>query len=119
MDRYVWIAPWLLAGALLGCSRNNMVEPGPAPSAATSAPAPPGVVGTAPGAAEIKPDDVPRVTPAEARPKVQAGQALLVCVYPDEEKYQRNKLEGSISLRQFEQKVPSLASDQEIIFYCA
>jgi hypothetical protein len=50
---------------------------------------------------------------------VAAGDALLVCAYDDADRYERNKLEGSIPFSEFTQRVPSLGKDQEIIFFCA
>jgi hypothetical protein len=61
--------------------------------------------------------DIERIGVDEARRKVQAGQALLVCAYDDEEKYNKLKLEGAISLRALEAGRP--AKQQELIFYCA
>jgi hypothetical protein len=60
-----------------------------------------------------------RVTPQEIYPRVQAGQALLVCAYNDEAKYRSMQLEGALSLREIMARLPDLAKDQEIIFYCA
>ena len=60
-----------------------------------------------------------RISPAEAYQKVKAGTALLVCAYPDDETFRKMQLEGAISLKAFESKLPGLKKDQEIIFYCA
>ena len=60
-----------------------------------------------------------RVSPQEVRDKVTAGAALLVCPYDDEEKFERNHLEGAISHDEFRSRLSSLAKDQEIVFYCA
>ena len=60
-----------------------------------------------------------RVSPQEVRDKVTAGSALLVCAYEDEDKFERNHLEGAISLDEFRSRLSSLAKDQEIVFYCA
>ncbi len=60
---------------------------------------------------------IKRIDPAEARAKVQAGKALLVCSYDDEE-CKRMLLEGAMLRSIFESKVSSLSKDQEIIFYC-
>jgi hypothetical protein len=59
-----------------------------------------------------------RITPQEARQKVQSAQALLVCGYDDEETCRKMKLEGSILLSDLEKKVSQLPKGQEIIFYC-
>ncbi len=60
-----------------------------------------------------------RVAPEEVRDRVTSGSALLVCAYEDEEKCRKVHLEGAISLTEFKLKLPTLAKDQEIIFYCA
>jgi len=60
-----------------------------------------------------------RIPVAEARQKAGAGTALLVCAYDDDEKFKNNNLQGAISLTDFRTKLPSLSTDQEIIFYCA
>jgi hypothetical protein len=60
-----------------------------------------------------------RIEAAEARRRVQSGEALLVCAYDNESKCDTMKLEGAISLGVFEPKVPSLPRNLEIIFYCA
>ena len=60
-----------------------------------------------------------RISPREVRDKVQAGSALLVCAYDDEEKFRNNHLEGAISFSEFKSRLPSLTNTQEIIFYCA
>ena len=60
---------------------------------------------------------IKRIDPEEARAKVQAGKALLVCSY-DDGKCKDMLLEGAMLLSTFESKVSSLSMDQEIIFYC-
>ena len=69
--------------------------------------------------ADVNTADVERVSPEEARRRVQSGQALLVCGYEDEEKCNRMKLEGAIALRQLREMLPSIPRDRELIFYCA
>ena len=59
-----------------------------------------------------------RISVEDARRKVTAGSALLVCAYDDDDKFKNNHLEGAISLADFRAKLPSLSTDQEIIFYC-
>ena len=56
---------------------------------------------------------------AEGRRNVAGGEALLVCAYEDESKCGRIKLEGAISLAEFQRLAGSLPKDKEIIFYCA
>jgi len=63
--------------------------------------------------------DVPRIDPAEARRRVQSGQALLVCGYEDETKCREMALEGAITLSELKRRLPSLPKSQELIFYCA
>jgi rhodanese-related sulfurtransferase len=60
-----------------------------------------------------------RVTPREIVEKVNAGAALLVCAYDNEEKFKALRLEGAISLSEFKSRLHALPKDQEIIFYCA
>jgi hypothetical protein len=58
-----------------------------------------------------------RISPAEAYQKVKAGSALLVCAYPDDATFKKMQMEGAISFKQFESRLPDLKKDQEIIFY--
>ncbi len=60
----------------------------------------------------------PRVTPQEIYPRVQAGEALLVCAYADEARCRRLQLEDSLILQEFQDKLPDLPKDKEIVFYC-
>ena len=60
-----------------------------------------------------------RISAEETRKRVKSGSALFVCAYDDDEKFQNNHLEGAISLGEFKTRLPSLARDQEMIFYCA
>jgi hypothetical protein len=60
---------------------------------------------------------IKRIDAEEARAKVQAGKALLVCSY-DDEKCKDILFEGAMLRSTFESKVSSLSRDQEIIFYC-
>ena len=59
-----------------------------------------------------------RISVEAARKKVAEGAALLVCAYDDDEKFKNNHLQGAISLKDFRAKLPSLSTEQEIIFYC-
>jgi hypothetical protein len=63
--------------------------------------------------------DVQRISVAEARRKVKANEALLVCGYDDAEKYKKLNLEGSISFSSFQSRLSTLSKNKEIIFYCA
>ena len=52
-----------------------------------------------------------RISVEDARQKVSAGQALLVCAYDDDEKFKNNNLQGAISLNDFKLGIISLLSD--------
>ena len=58
-----------------------------------------------------------RVAPEEIYEKVKSGKALFVCAYEDEARFKKMQLEGAISLNEFRSKLPSIAKDQEIVFY--
>lgn len=62
--------------------------------------------------------EVPRIGVHEARRKVTAGKALLICAYQDEAKCSRIGLEGAVTLSELERRLPSLPKRQELIFYC-
>ena len=62
--------------------------------------------------------EIERISVADARNKLQAKQALLVCAYPDEAKFNAARLEGAIPLAGFEARAATLPKSQEIIFYC-
>jgi hypothetical protein len=59
-----------------------------------------------------------RVTPEEIYPRVQSGEALLVCAYDDEAKFRRFQLPGAISLAELKSRLPALRPDRQIVFYC-
>jgi rhodanese-related sulfurtransferase len=63
--------------------------------------------------------DIIRMPPEMARQRVLSGDALLVCAYDNQEKFEKNHLQGAISLVEFKSRVSSLPKDREIIFYCA
>ena len=64
--------------------------------------------------------DVPRISADKVRQKQKSGEdTLLVCAYEQVEKCEQVKLDGSISFTELQQKLPSLANDREIVFYCA
>lgn len=60
-----------------------------------------------------------RVTPQEIYPRIQSGEALLVCAYADEARCRGMQLEGSLTLQEFQARLPGLPKDREIIFFCA
>lgn len=63
-------------------------------------------------------EDVLRIPPEQARPKVSNGEALLVCAYEDPASFRSMRLEGAISVQEFRDRLPSLGKEKEIVFYC-
>ena len=63
--------------------------------------------------------DVERIPAEEARQRVRSGQALLICAYEDEAKCNPIRLEGSITLGEFQARASALPRDKELMFYCA
>ena len=63
--------------------------------------------------------EVERISPERVRPSVQSGETLLVCAYEDEDKCRKMQLDGAITMKEFRSRIPSLAKDREIVFYCA
>ena len=63
--------------------------------------------------------EMARIAPAEARRAVTAGKALFVCAYESEETCSSMLLENGMTLGQFQEQLPRLDKDQEIVFYCA
>jgi hypothetical protein len=60
-----------------------------------------------------------RITPENVWPRMQSGALILVCAYDDEDKFTQMRLEGALSLSEFETKFPALQKSEEIVFYCA
>lgn len=58
-----------------------------------------------------------RISAEEARNKVTAGEALLVCAYEDAEKFRHAHLQDAISFQDFKARVPALSREQMIVFY--
>lgn len=63
-------------------------------------------------------EGIVRVSPRETYEKVKAGQALLVCAYESDARFEKFHLEGAISFNDFKVRFSSLPFDQEVIFYC-
>ena len=63
--------------------------------------------------------EVRRVTPEEARRRMDSGKAILVCGYEPEEKFKAMHLAGAESLSSFLARLPGIPREQEVIFYCA
>lgn len=58
-----------------------------------------------------------RISPEEVYQKLKSGKTILVCAYEDDAKFRKMQLQGAISFNEFKSKLPSLAKDQEIVFY--
>lgn len=59
------------------------------------------------------------ITADDARRKAESKEALLVCAYPEDEKFRKFHLAGAMSLKTFEAGLATIPKNQEIIFYCA
>lgn len=59
-----------------------------------------------------------RIKPKEAKHDMQVADALLVCAYDSQEKFEDNHLAGAISLDALKSRESDLAKDREVIFYC-
>jgi hypothetical protein len=65
-------------------------------------------------------DTVERIRPQDAARDLKGSPpALLVCAYDSDEKFQQNRLDGAISLADFQARESSIPKSREIIFYCA
>jgi len=64
-------------------------------------------------------EKIVRISPVKAQALVEKNKALLICAYKDEGICKKVMLEGAVSLTEFESKVPGLAKNRALIFYCA
>ena len=67
----------------------------------------------------LKAEGAERIAVMEARERVMKGQAILVCAYDSDEKFNKMRLQGAIPLTTFMDKLKSVEKEQMIIFYCA
>ncbi len=58
-----------------------------------------------------------RVSPKDIYEKVQTGEILLVCAYPDDEKFAKSHLKGAISFKDFEAQIKDAGQSKLIVFY--
>jgi hypothetical protein len=65
----------------------------------------------------LRPEEVIRISPEEARPLVKRGEAVLVCAYDRPEVFEDVRLEGAVSFPKFEEMLPILPKNHLIIFY--
>ena len=63
--------------------------------------------------------DVIRRTVNDVKPRVESGDALLVCAYDSDDKFAQYRLDGAIALSELRSKENALNPGQELIFYCA
>jgi hypothetical protein len=49
---------------------------------------------------------------------MDAGQAILVCGYEPDEKFQAMHLQGAESFHHFRDRLAHIKKEQEVIFYC-
>lgn len=59
-----------------------------------------------------------RTSAQEARSRSLAG-VKIVCAYDSREMFEKNHLEGAISLEELKDMLPRISRNDEIIFYCA
>ena len=67
----------------------------------------------------VRAGEIERVSVEAARREVEAGRALLVCAYDDEEKCRKLRLENAVALHDLQRRVESVPHNQTLIFYCA
>lgn len=60
-----------------------------------------------------------KISPQQAHQDMESSQALLVCGYDSDEKFQQNHLEGAISMDELRAQENTIPKDRELIFYCA
>jgi len=58
-----------------------------------------------------------RISAQDAYQQVKSGKAILVCAYEKEQACKDIMLEGAITLKALEERLPELKKDQPIIFY--
>jgi hypothetical protein len=62
--------------------------------------------------------DAERISAEDAREHAAQG-ALLVCAYDDDQKCNRLRLEGALTMGELGGRLDTLPREQEIVFYCA
>ena len=58
-----------------------------------------------------------KISAIDAKARVDAKKALLVCIYDDEKFNSQAHLDGAIPMSEFEKKKGGIPKDREIIFY--
>ena len=67
----------------------------------------------------LRAEGAERIAVMQARDKIMKGQAILVCAYDSDEKFNKMRLQGAIPLSTFKDRLESIEKEQMIIFYCA
>ena len=62
--------------------------------------------------------EVARIGPLEVVEKLAGKKAFLVCAYLEDEAFKQVHLPGAISMIQFQERLPMLPWESEIVFYC-
>jgi rhodanese-related sulfurtransferase len=62
---------------------------------------------------------VQKIDVTQARHDVEVSDALLVCAYDNQEKFEKYHLADAISLDDLRSREDSLSKERELIFYCA
>jgi hypothetical protein len=73
---------------------------------------------SSPGKVPEAKENIERISPREVRQGLESGKLLLVCAYENESRCRGIQLDGAISYQGFLSRLPKLAKDQEIVFYC-
>jgi len=60
-----------------------------------------------------------KIDPKQAKHDAEVGDALIVCAYDSQEKFEANELKGALSLDDLQSREGELSKDRELIFYCA
>jgi len=61
-----------------------------------------------------------RLSAQKVHEKLESGEdVLLVCAYEDDAKCRQYHVDGAISFRELQSRLPALSKDQEIALYCA
>ena len=65
--------------------------------------------------------DVPRISAEEVRRKMHEDpdRVHLICAYDDEDKCREYRLDGSVSLKVFQQHLADVDREDVLAFYCA
>jgi rhodanese-related sulfurtransferase len=62
---------------------------------------------------------ISKVNVTQARHDAEVSDALLVCAYDSQEKFEKYHLAGAMSLDDLRSREDDLSKERELIFYCA